>query len=185
MESVVVTREFWHGKRVFLSGHTGFKGAWLALWLTDMGAEVHGYALVPPTNPNFFEAANLRSSIASSTNGDIRDASLLTRAMQEAQPHIVLHLAAQSLVRYSYISPVETYAVNVMGTVNLLEAVRSDRNLYRKSLIEQKNEMLEYKRKYGNLSMQIKQLKQEIAEKVCCCVCVRCEFAEDSPHTST
>ncbi len=124
MESVVVTREFWHGKRVFLSGHTGFKGAWLALWLTDMGAEVHGYALVPPTNPNFFEAANLRSSIASSTNGDIRDASLLTRAMQEARPHIVLHLAAQSLVRYSYISPVETYAVNVMGTVNLLEAVR-------------------------------------------------------------
>ncbi len=119
-----MNREFWHGKRVFLSGHTGFKGGWLALWLTDIGAEVHGYALAPPTKPNLFTVANLKDSLASSTIADIRDAAALTQAMREAQPDIVLHLAAQPLVRYSYVAPVETYAVNVMGTVNLLEAVR-------------------------------------------------------------
>lgn len=119
-----MNREFWRGKRVFLTGHTGFKGGWLALWLTDMGAEVHGYALNPPTEPNFFTVANLLKRLAGNTISDIRDASALTKAMQAAQPDIVLHLAAQPLVRYSYTEPVETYAVNVMGTVNLLEAVR-------------------------------------------------------------
>ena len=119
-----MNREFWRGKRVFLTGHTGFKGGWLALWLADMGAEVHGYALAPPTNPNFFTAANLQARLARSTIADIRDAAALAQAMQAAQPDIVLHLAAQPLVRYSYVAPVETYAVNVMGTVNLLEAVR-------------------------------------------------------------
>lgn len=116
--------EFWHGKRVFLTGHTGFKGGWLALWLADMGAEVHGFALTPPTTPNFFTVTNLLDRLSSSTIADIRDAAALTQAMQAAQPDIVLHLAAQPLVRYSYVAPVETYAVNVMGTVNLLEAVR-------------------------------------------------------------
>ena len=119
-----MNRSFWRGKRVFLTGHTGFKGGWLALWLTDMGAEVHGYALQPPTEPNLFTVANLQGRLASSTIADIRDASSLTQAMRVAQPDIVFHLAAQPLVRYSYVEPVETYAVNVMGTVSLLEAVR-------------------------------------------------------------
>lgn len=119
-----MNREFWRGKRVFLTGHTGFKGGWLALWLADMGAEVHGYALTPPTEPNLYTVANLQERLARSTIADIRDADALTQAMQAARPDIVLHLAAQPLVRYSYVAPVETYAVNVMGTVNLLEAVR-------------------------------------------------------------
>ena len=119
-----MNREFWRGKRIFLTGHTGFKGGWLALWLADMGAEVYGYALTPPKQPNLFLVANLQAHIARSTIADIRDVAALSQALQVAQPDIVLHLAAQPLVRYSYVSPVETYAVNVMGTVNLLEAVR-------------------------------------------------------------
>lgn len=116
---------FWHGKRVFVTGHTGFKGGWLSLWLEALGAEVHGYALVPPTDPNLFGVAHVGEGIASSTIADIRSAAALTAAMQVAQPEIVFHLAAQPLVRHSYTEPVETYAVNVMGTVNLLEAVRA------------------------------------------------------------
>lgn len=119
-----MTRGFWRGKRIFLTGHTGFKGGWLALWLTDMGAEVYGYALSPPTEPSFFKVCELQRRLEASTVADIRDATALTKSVQAAQPEIVLHLAAQSLVRYSYQSPVETYAVNVMGTINLLEAVR-------------------------------------------------------------
>lgn len=119
-----MNQEFWRGKRVFLTGHTGFKGGWLALWLADLGAEVYGYALTPPTEPNIFTVANLQDRLARSTIADIRDAAALTQAMQAAQPDVVLHLAAQPLVRYSYVAPAETYAVNVIGTVNLLEAVR-------------------------------------------------------------
>ena len=119
-----MNRKFWRGKRVFLTGHTGFKGGWLALWLADMGAEVHGYALAPPTEPNFFTVCALRKNLAGSTFADIRDATALTHAIQAAKAEVVFHLAAQPLVRYSYTAPVETYAVNVMGTVNLLEAVR-------------------------------------------------------------
>ncbi len=119
-----MNREFWRGKRVFLTGHTGFKGGWLSLWLANMGAEVHGYSLSPPTEPNFFTVCKLSSELASSTIADIRDSTKLRRAMQAAQPHVVFHLAAQSLVRYSYLEPVETYEVNIMGTVNVLEAVR-------------------------------------------------------------
>jgi len=122
--SVAINHSFWCGKRVFMTGHTGFKGGWLSLWLGDMGAEVHGYALTPPTEPNFFTVADLSSRLAAHTISDIRDAEALTSAMQSARPEIVLHLAAQPLVRHSYVAPVETYAVNVMGTVNLLEAVR-------------------------------------------------------------
>lgn len=125
MEGLAVNGDFWFGKRVFLTGHTGFKGGWLALWLQSMGAEVHGYALTPSTDPNFFTVANVGKHMASSTIADIRDAGLLRAAMQRAQPEIILHLAAQPLVRYSYAEPVETYAVNVMGTVHLLEAVRA------------------------------------------------------------
>jgi CDP-glucose 4,6-dehydratase len=124
-----MNREFWLGKRIFLTGHTGFKGGWLALWLADMGAQVHGYALAPPTEPNLFTIANLQDRLAASTIADIRDAATLTQVIQAVQPDIVLHMAAQPLVRYSYAAPVETYAVNVMGTVNLLEAVRQTQSV--------------------------------------------------------
>ena len=119
-----MNRSFWKGKRVFLTGHTGFKGGWLALWLADMGAKVHGYALIPPTEPSLFVAANVQDILASSTIADIRDLPVLVEAMQEAKPEIVFHFAAQPLVRHSYEATPETYAVNVMGTVNLLEGVR-------------------------------------------------------------
>ncbi|MBU0750991.1 MAG: CDP-glucose 4,6-dehydratase [Gammaproteobacteria bacterium] len=120
-----VTTSFWHGRRVFLTGHTGFKGGWLSLWLQNMGAEVHGYALEPPTQPNLFEVARVAEGMASSTIADIRDAGALAQTMQRARPEVVFHLAAQPLVRHSYAAPVETYATNVMGTVHLLEAARA------------------------------------------------------------
>jgi CDP-glucose 4,6-dehydratase len=115
---------FWRGKRVFLTGHTGFKGSWLSLWLQQLGAVVTGYALQPPTNPSLFEVAHVAQGMHSII-GDIRDAEKLKQAMIAAQPEIVFHMAAQALVRYSYDFPVETYATNVMGTVHLLEAIRA------------------------------------------------------------
>ena len=124
MESMEVNYQFWRGKKVFVTGHTGFKGSWLSLWLQDMGAEVYGYSLTPPTETNFFTTVNVGKGMASSIIADIRDVSALTKAIQSAQPEIVFHLAAQSLVRYSYAEPIETYATNVMGTVNMFEAVR-------------------------------------------------------------
>jgi CDP-glucose 4,6-dehydratase len=114
---------FWRGKRVFLTGHTGFKGSWLSLWLQSLGAELTGFALAPPTNPSLFEEAKVADGMTSIL-GDVRDLSALQAALHKTQPEIVIHMAAQPLVRYSYQSPVETYAVNVMGTVHLLEAVR-------------------------------------------------------------
>lgn len=119
-----MSQEFWRAKRVFVTGHTGFKGGWLSMWLTQLGADVYGYALPPPTEPSFFEATGLRERLTRSTFGDIRDTASLSEAMRSAQPDIVLHLAAQPLVRYSYTAPVETYDVNVMGLVNVFEAVR-------------------------------------------------------------
>ncbi|MEZ5541531.1 MAG: CDP-glucose 4,6-dehydratase [Pseudomonadota bacterium] len=119
-----MNRTFWRNRRVLLTGHTGFKGGWLSLWLSELGAEVHGYALAPPTDPGFYQACNVAERLAGNTIADIRDADTLERAVRDAQPDIVLHLAAQSLVRRSYAAPAETYAVNVMGTVNLFEAVR-------------------------------------------------------------
>lgn len=115
--------EFWRGKRVFLTGHTGFKGSWLAMWLQQMGAQVVGYALPPPTNPSLFKVAGVGDGMHSIV-ADIRDLPTLTAAIADHRPEIVFHLAAQALVRLSYEQPVETYAINVMGTVNLLEAVR-------------------------------------------------------------
>ena len=115
--------DFWRGKRVFLTGHTGFKGSWLSLWLESLGSEVTGFSLAPPTTPNLFEVANVARGMTSYIS-DIRDLSSLQKAMQEAKPEIVIHMAAQPLVRKSYSDPVETYATNVMGTVNLLESVR-------------------------------------------------------------
>ncbi len=114
---------FWSGKRVFLTGHTGFKGSWLALWLQQLGATVTGFALAPPTQPSLFEVAGVAKGMHS-VLGDVRDLPALQRAMQEAKPDIVIHMAAQALVRQSYDTPVDTYATNVMGTVHLLEAVR-------------------------------------------------------------
>lgn len=116
--------EFWRGKRVLLTGHTGFKGSWLSLWLQQMGADVTGYALQPPTNPSLFEVAGVAKGMTSII-GDIRDLAQLRKVFAEHRPEIVIHMAAQPLVRYSYVEPVETYSTNVMGVVNLLEAVRS------------------------------------------------------------
>lgn len=114
---------FWQGKRIFLTGHTGFKGSWLSLWLQQLGARVTGYALPAPTQPSLFELARVAQGMAS-VIGDIRDGSTLAAAMRDAAPEIVIHMAAQPLVRRSYVDPVETYSTNVMGTVHLLEAVR-------------------------------------------------------------
>ena len=114
---------FWSGKKVFLSGHTGFKGSWLSLWLQQLGAELTGYALQPPTHPSLFDVARVAQGMTSLI-GDIRDGATMANAMRQAAPEIVIHMAAQPLVRRSYVDPVETYSTNVMGTVNLLEAVR-------------------------------------------------------------
>lgn len=114
---------FWQGRRVLMTGHTGFKGGWLSLWLQAMGTRVVGFALPPPTKPSLFEIARVGSGMTSLI-GDIRDLPHLETVFAEYRPEIVIHMAAQSLVRRSYAEPVETYATNVMGTVNLLEAVR-------------------------------------------------------------
>lgn len=115
---------FWTGKKVLVTGHTGFKGSWLCLWLQSLGAEVTGYSLKPPTNPNLFEVADVGSGMTS-VIGDIRDLARLQSVFAEVKPEIVFHLAAQPLVRASYVDPVETYSTNVLGTVHLLEAVRN------------------------------------------------------------
>jgi CDP-glucose 4,6-dehydratase len=124
LEGVVVNSVFWREKRVMVTGHTGFKGSWLSLWLQSLGARVTGYALAPPTNPNLFEIAEVAKGMTS-VIADIRDFIHLQEAFIECSPEIVIHMAAQPLVRYSYQNPVETYSTNVMGTVHLLEAVRN------------------------------------------------------------
>ena len=114
---------FWQNKKVFLTGHTGFKCGWLSLWLQMLGAQVTGYSLEPPTCPNLFEAASVASGMRSII-GDLRDLGHLQQALTECEPEIVFHLAALPIVRLSYANPVLTYATNVMGTVHLLEAIR-------------------------------------------------------------
>lgn len=116
--------EFWKDKRVFITGHTGFKGSWTVLWLKKMGAVIKGYALKPNTNPSLFQIANVKDGIESEI-GDIRDLENLKRSVLGFEPEIVIHMAAQPLVRLSYKDPVATYQTNVMGSVNLLEAVRA------------------------------------------------------------
>ena len=116
---------FWKGKKVFLTGHTGFKGGWLSLWLVSMGAKVTGYALAPNTTPSLFDVLAIDSLIEKSHIADIRDLPALQKAMVEAKPDVVIHMAAQPLVRYSYANPVETYSANVMGTVHALESTRA------------------------------------------------------------
>jgi CDP-glucose 4,6-dehydratase len=125
---MTVDRGFWRGKRVFLTGHTGFKGSWLSLWLQQMGAELQGFALQPPTSPALFSEARVGDGM-SSTIGDVRDRKALFAALHSFRPEIIFHLAAQPLVRLSYVDPVETYATNVMGTVHLLDAVRQAKSV--------------------------------------------------------
>lgn len=116
-------RQFWSGKRVLVTGHTGFKGSWLSLWLQEMGADVFGYSLSAPTEPSLFVEADVANGMTS-IEGDIRNLGAMSAAVATARPEIVLHLAAQPLVRYSYDNPIETFDTNVMGTANLLEAIR-------------------------------------------------------------
>ena len=120
----LVTSSAWRGRKVFLTGHTGFKGGWLALWLRQLGASVCGYSLDPPTTPNLFTELRL-AELVEDIRADIADGPKLTRALGEFSPEIVFHLAAQPLVRKSYLDPVGTYTTNVLGTAHLLEAVRS------------------------------------------------------------
>ncbi len=120
----LVTPAFWKDRRVFVTGHTGFKGAWLVALLRHLGAQVTGYALDPPTEPSLFAMAKTASRVKD-LRGDICDADALLQAMKNARADIVLHMAAQSLVRFSFASPFETWRVNVMGTVNVLEAARA------------------------------------------------------------
>lgn len=124
MESVVAPdRVFWRNKRVLVTGHTGFKGSWLSIWLQEMGVRTFGYALSPPTQPALYEQAGVGNGMTSRI-GDIRDHELLTHYVLETQPEVIFHLAAQPLVRASYETPRETYETNVLGTVNVLEAAR-------------------------------------------------------------
>jgi CDP-glucose 4,6-dehydratase len=123
VEGLVMTSGFWNGKHVLLTGHTGFKGAWLSLYLQALGAKVTGYALAPDQNPNLFEVAGIDNDMRSII-GDIRDLPGVEKAVGEAGPDIVIHMAAQALVRCGYREPVETYATNVLGTVHVLDAVR-------------------------------------------------------------
>ncbi|GAB4031168.1 MAG: CDP-glucose 4,6-dehydratase [Elusimicrobiota bacterium] len=128
-----MNNNFWKGKKIFITGHTGFKGSWLSIWLSSMGAKVYGYALKPPTKPSLFEQAKINNLLAGHTIADIRDFKKLFTALKKAKPDIIVHMAAQPLVRDSYIIPRETYEINVMGTVNILEAVR--KNPYPKVLL--------------------------------------------------
>jgi CDP-glucose 4,6-dehydratase len=123
-----IDKDFWQGKRVFLTGHTGFKGSWLSLWLASLGVKVKGYALDPPTSPSLFNEAKI-DSIIDSQIADIRDQDALYESMTEFNPDILIHMAAQPLVRYSYEAPIETYEVNVIGTAKVLEVARSCPNL--------------------------------------------------------
>jgi len=119
----MLNRSFWKNRKVFLTGHTGFKGSWLSLWLDALGAKVTGYAFDPPTQPNLFEQAGVAGTLRS-IRGDIRDLQPLKTALAECRPDVIIHMAAQSVVKRGYEDPVETYSSNVMGTVHLFEAVR-------------------------------------------------------------
>jgi CDP-glucose 4,6-dehydratase len=124
----MIDKPFWRNKRVFITGHTGFKGSWLCLWLHSLGAEVHGYALEPPTEPSLYRTCGV-DSLVRSTISDVRDGDALKKAVIASGAHIAIHMAAQPLVRDSYKIPVETYTVNVIGTVNFLEAIRASKTV--------------------------------------------------------
>lgn len=136
MENMVKPRmqkNFWKNKRVFITGHTGFKGSWLSHWLHELGAEVHGYALLPTSELNMFDSLSLATRLNSSTIGDIRDTSKLNSTLLKISPEVIFHLAAQPLVGTAFLSPVETFQINLMGTVNLLEVAKNLKDL--KSLV--------------------------------------------------
>ena len=120
-----MNNKFWKNKKVFITGHTGFKGGWLTIWLQSMGASVIGYSLAPKTDPNFFDVTQVNRLCTQSYIDDVRELDRLRYALIESKSEVVIHMAAQPLVRLSYDEPVETYSTNVMGTVNLLEAIRS------------------------------------------------------------
>ena len=124
----MIKKDFWNKKKVLVTGHTGFKGSWLSLWLSSLGAKITGYALDPPTKPSLYKLCKI-DTMVTSVRGDIRDYNHLLSVLQKTRPDIVIHMAAQSLVLHSYKQPMETYETNVMGTVNLLEAVRNTKNV--------------------------------------------------------
>ena len=124
-----IDSNFWKGKHVFLTGHTGFKGGWLSVWLSGMGAKVFGYALAPNTMPSFFDVVGVADLLEQNHIADIRDLAPLQLAMKQANPDVLIHMAAQPLVRYSYDNPLETFSTNVMGTANVLEAARGIKQL--------------------------------------------------------
>ena len=125
LEGMGLNESFWKGRTVFLTGHTGFKGGWTALWLTHLGAKVYGLSLEPPSSPSFFEKTELESLVFRSVICDICDLSTLSHELKNSGASVVIHMAAQSLVKRSYSDPVKTYQTNVMGTLNLFEAVRN------------------------------------------------------------
>jgi CDP-glucose 4,6-dehydratase len=127
VEGVEVDPAFWSGRRVLVTGHTGFKGGWLCLWLRELGASVTGFSLAPPTEPSLYAAARVGERVEE-LHGDVSDAAAVRAAVQEAQPEVVVHMAAQPLVRRSFADPVGTFAANVMGTAHVLEALRSARD---------------------------------------------------------
>jgi CDP-glucose 4,6-dehydratase len=122
-------KDFWHNKKVLITGHTGFKGGWLALWLQSMNAKVYGYSLPPLTNPNFYSCANIKEGMANEVISDIRNFETLKGFISEVKPEIIFHMAAQPIVRYSYLQPLETFSVNINGTINLLEIIRFERSV--------------------------------------------------------
>lgn len=124
MESVVMDKSFWDKKSVFLTGHTGFKGGWLAHWLSMLGANVHGYSLNPNPGSSFFKATNLEDRLSSSIIGDIRDLDKISTSIKKSKADILIHMAAQPIVRSSYQDPIETFSTNVIGTANVLESIR-------------------------------------------------------------
>lgn len=129
MEGLDMNTRFWKNKRVFITGHTGFKGGWLTLWLHHLGAIVCGYSLTPPTTPNLYTLAGVKEDLSSETIADICDYETLFKALEKFCPEIVIHMAAQPIVQQSYLQPIETYAVNVMGTVHLFEALRHSQSV--------------------------------------------------------
>ena len=121
--------KFWKNRNVFITGHTGFKGGWISLWLSKLGANVYGYSLPPPTQINFFKSIKLEKLLSKSTIENILDLKTLINAMKTANPSVIIHMAAQPLVRESYSSPIETFKTNVIGTANVLEAARYTENV--------------------------------------------------------
>lgn len=121
----MINPQFWKHRKVFITGHTGFKGGWMSIWLSHLGAEVTGFSLPPTGSPSFFKDVSVENSITKSIYGDIRNLELLKKSIQDSQPSIVIHMAAQPLVIESYLDPVETYSTNLMGTLNILESVRA------------------------------------------------------------